>query len=98
MTLIFGGRSKDGLAVLERIIKLDPNNPAMWESLNWAVVGFCFSGDYQAAIAAATGAIRAFPDYPTPYRWLAAALAQLGRIDEAREALEKAIAMAPTSF
>jgi adenylate cyclase len=39
-----------------------------------------------------------FPGYPNPYRWLAAALGQAGRVEEAREALEKAIAVAPASL
>ena len=38
MTLIFGGRPKDGLAVLERCIRLDPSCPEMWSLLNWATV------------------------------------------------------------
>lgn len=42
--------------------------------------------------------IRSFPDLPFTYRWLAAALGQLGRTAEAKEALEKAIAIAPASF
>ena len=43
-------------------------------------------------------AIRLFPEYPLAYRWLAAALGQIGQIDEAREALQKAIVIAPASF
>jgi len=35
------------------------------------------------------------PDYPLAYRWLAAAL---GQTAEAKEALEKAIAIAPATF
>ena len=42
--------------------------------------------------------IRSYPRYPNPYRWLAAALGQAGRIEKARAALEKAIAVAPASF
>src|SRR5262249_29594682 len=98
MTLIFGGRPKDGLAVLERSIRLDPSCPEMWSLLNLATVGLYFCGDYEAAIAAARRAIRSFPEYPTPYRWLAAALGQLGRIEEAKEALERAVALAPAPF
>jgi tetratricopeptide (TPR) repeat protein len=44
------------------------------------------------------GRIRSYPDFPNTYRWLAAALGQLRRIEEAKEALEKAIAIAPGSF
>jgi adenylate cyclase len=42
------------------------------------------------------GAFEAFPDYPTAYRWLAPALGQLGRTEEAKAALVKA--MAPLAF
>jgi tetratricopeptide (TPR) repeat protein len=51
-----------------------------------------------AAVEAAKRAIRSYPDYPLPYRLLAAALGELGRVEEAKEALEKAIASAPASF
>src|SRR5207249_6273556 len=57
-----------------------------------------FSVVVEAAIEAASWAIRSNPDYAHPYRWLAAALGQLGRVAEAKEALEKAIAVVPGSF
>jgi adenylate cyclase len=53
---------------------------------------------YEAAIDAANEAIRSYPDFPNSYRWLAAALGQLGRIDEAERVLAKAIAIAPAAF
>jgi len=43
-------------------------------------------------------AIRSFPGHSGSYRWLAAALGQLGRTAEAKEALEKAIAVSPAFF
>ena len=54
--------------------------------------------EYDAAIVAAREVIYLLPDYPLPYRWLAAALGQLGQIAEARQTLEKAIAVAPASW
>jgi tetratricopeptide (TPR) repeat protein len=61
-------------------------------------MGLYLCHDYEAAIAAAKRAIRAYPEWPNAYRWLAAALGQVGRIEEAKEALEKAIAVAPAAF
>jgi adenylate cyclase len=61
-------------------------------------LGLYFCGEYEASIEAAKRTIRSYPDYPTPFRWLAAALGQLGRAEQAKEALEKAIAVAPASF
>jgi adenylate cyclase len=56
------------------------------------------SREYTLAVEAAKRAIRSYPDYPNSYRWLAAALGQLGRTDEAKKALEKAIGTVPASF
>ncbi len=61
-------------------------------------MGLYFSGKYDAAVEAAKRAIRSYPDFPNAYRWLAAALGQMGRTAEAKEALEQAIAIAPGSF
>jgi adenylate cyclase len=61
-------------------------------------VGHYFCREYEAAVEAAKQVIRSYPDFPNPYRWLSAALGQLGHIEEAREALERAFALAPASF
>jgi len=39
-----------------------------------------------------------YPAYPNPYRWLAASLGQLSRVDEAQEALGQAMAASRMSF
>jgi adenylate cyclase len=66
--------------------------------LNQVALALYYSGEYEAAIDTANRAIRSYPDYPNPYRWRAAALGQLGRIEEAKQALQKAIAIAPAAF
>jgi adenylate cyclase len=97
-TLIFSGRPKEGVAALERSIRLDPRDPRLVGRLNQLALGLYFSREYEAAVEAAKRTIRSYPDYPLPYRWLAAALGQLGRTGEASEALEKAITIVPASF
>jgi len=97
-TLIFSGRPKEGLAALEKAIRLDPREPRSEYRLNEMALALYFCRDYAAAVDAAKQAIRSYPDFAHPYRWLAAALGQLGRIEEAKEALEKAIAIAPAAF
>ena len=97
-TRIFSGRPKEGLAALETSIRLDPYDPLLPSRLNRLALGLYFSGQYEAAVEAAKRAIRLNPDYPMPHRWLAAALGQIGRTEEAKEALGKAIAIAPASF
>ena len=97
-TLIFSGRPKEGIAALERSIRLDPRDPRSAHRLNRLALGLYFTGDYVAAVEVANRTIRSYPDFPLVYRWLAAALGQLGRTEEARKALKKAIAISPTSF
>jgi adenylate cyclase len=95
-SLISSGRLEEGIAALERCIRLDPCRSAI--RLNQIALALYYSGEYEAAIETANRAIRANPRYPNPYRWRAAALGQLGRIEEAKRALEEAIAIAPASF
>jgi adenylate cyclase len=97
-SLIFSGRPKEGVAALETCIRLDPRDPLLVGHLNRMMLGLYFSGEYEAAIEAAKRAIRSYPDHPNYYRWLAAALGQTGRTAEAKEALEKAISLAPATF
>jgi adenylate cyclase len=94
--LIFSGRADEGLASLRTSIRLDPRGPVL--RLNHVAIGLYLSREYEAATEAARRGIRSNPDFPSTYRWLAAALGQLGRLEEAKAALEKAIAVAPASF
>jgi adenylate cyclase len=96
--LVFSGRPKQGLAALERSIRLDPHGPQRVIRLNQIALGLYYCREYEAAVEMAKQVVREYPDYPHSYRWLAAALAQLDRIDEAKNALEKAIAIAPAAF
>jgi hypothetical protein len=57
-----------------------------------------FSRDYADAVAIARSTVRDYPDYPLPYRYLAASLGQLGRLDEARVALHEAMTISPVAF
>jgi adenylate cyclase len=97
-TLIFAGRPREGLAALETCIRLDPRDPYLAVRLLHVACGLYFCSEYEASIEAAKRLIRSFPDFPMIYRWPAAALGQLGRTTEAKEALEKAVSRAPGAF
>jgi adenylate cyclase len=98
VALAYSGRPSEGLAALQTCIRLDPRDPSLVNRLNQVALAHYFCRDYEATVEAAKRAIRSFPDFPSPYRWLAAALGALGRTAEAKEALEKAITVSPTSF
>jgi adenylate cyclase len=97
-TLIFSGRPKEGVAALKRSIRLDPRDPRSAVRLNQMALGLYFARDYAGSVDVARRAVRSYPDFPNPYRWLAAALGQLGRIEEGKEAMQKAMAVVPGSF
>jgi adenylate cyclase len=96
--LMWSGHPAKGRDALDKSIRLDPRNPNMAMRLLDMAVSFYLSGEYDPAIEASQRAIRAYPDFSNTYRWLAAALGQTGRTQEAKEVLTKAIAMAPASF
>ncbi len=98
VVLAYAGQPQAGLAALEACIRLDPRAPSLVNRLNQVALAHYFCRDYEAAVEAAGRAIRSFPAFPSPYRWLAAALGELGRIAEAKAALDKAIAISPASF
>ena len=98
IVMAYSGRPRDGLAALETCLELDPRGPFLVNRLNQLVLAHYFCCDYGRAAEAAGRAISAFPEFPSPYRWLAAALGQLGRGDEARQAWERAIALSPAEW
>jgi adenylate cyclase len=95
--LIHSGQPQQGLAAVETAIRLDPRGYTRAIQLLLIVIGRYYCQEYEAAVEAARQAIRAYPNYPRPYWWLAMALGQLGRSDEARGALEQAMALTPTT-
>ena len=93
VVLTFAGRPQEGFAALKTCIRLDPRSPSLVYRLRQIAVALYFSREYAAAVEAARQAIRSYPD--RGYTVLAAALGQMGRTAEAREALETAIEIAP---
>jgi adenylate cyclase len=91
-------RAEESLAPRETSIRLDPCGPQVMIAWDHLVATLYRVGQYERLLDVAQHVIRARPDHPPTYRWLAAAFGQLGRTAEARTALEKAIAMGPASF
>ena len=79
VALAYAGRPAEGAEALQACIRLDPRGPSLVNRLNQLALAYYFCGDYEACVAAADRAISAFPDFPSSYRWRAAALGQLGR-------------------
>ena len=83
---------------LETCIRLDPCGPWVAVRLLHVAVGFYFLREYESSLETLKRVIRSYPDYPSSHRWLVAGLGQAGHVEEAKEALGKAIAITPGSF
>jgi hypothetical protein len=61
-------------------------------------VSYYFERDYPKALEAFNRAISRYPEFPLTYRFLAATLGQLGHLEEAHAALQRATSISPASF
>src|SRR5262249_21398317 len=95
---VFAGGRSEGTAALQKSFRLDPRDPRSGGTLLVIGISAYLSRDYSAAVSIAERTIRLYPDNPISYRWLAAALGQLGRYEEAKKALDEAAAVRPASF
>jgi adenylate cyclase len=93
--LLFSGRPRDALERIRKAIRLDPHDPLHHSRLAQIAMAHYYLREYEAAVEATKEVLRSYPDHSLPYGWLAAALGQLGRLDEAKQALEKFISIAP---
>jgi tetratricopeptide (TPR) repeat protein len=84
--LIFSGRQPEGLADLQTSLRLDPRGGNLAPRPTQLAVGYYFSRAYEETVEAAKQAIRSFPGFEPPHRYLAAAAQR-----EAKIALEQAI-------
>ena len=97
-SLIFNGRPVEGRKALLTGLRLNPHDPRGGGKLNEVAISYYFERDYAGAIEAARRAIVRFPENPLPYRWLAAALGQIGQSEEAQDALHRAMSISPRAF
>ena len=96
--LIFTGRMAEGRQALRFFERLSPHDASIAMAHRWIAISYYFERDYERCVVAARRQLSAHPDYAGTRRWLAAALGQLGRTEEARAALEQVIAQSPGEF
>ena len=91
--LLFNKEPREARKSLSLALELDPR--AFQYARNQIGISHYFERDYESAVDVLRSMIADNPRNPLTYRWLAAALGQLGRKDEAREALRTAIERGP---
>jgi len=88
--LLRAEQSEEALEQFDAALRLSPRDPGLWSYLTLKASALYQLRRYEEAVQFARGATR-YPvfDLIWPYVHLAAALGQLGRIDEARRAVEE---------
>ncbi len=91
--LTFAGRSAEAIPQIERALRLDPNHPPVYDMFIGRA--HVFSGEYEKGIPFLRSCVERAPDFWPCRTHLAAALGQLGRIDEAHQALQAMLRLHP---
>lgn len=80
---------------MDTVLRLNPRG-SVGRIIPLAMIdAYYFERDYVAALEVAERTVRAYPKFPPPHLYLAAALGQVGRFDEASVAMQRAIDIAP---
>ncbi|SDJ53095.1 adenylate cyclase [Bradyrhizobium sp. Rc2d] len=85
----FGGYREEALERLQQAIRASPHDPLIWLWSVWRGALQFLSRDFVAALQTWRQVVRLRPSYATAYEYIAASLAYLGQLDEARETLER---------
>jgi adenylate cyclase len=96
--LLFTGRAVDARQGLTACFRVDPRGPDSHWVVHQFAISYYSEGDYLKSVEAARRALARHPEVSGTYRWLAAALGQLDRTQEAKAALNKAVELSPRSF
>ena len=91
----FGGYRDEALVRLAQAMRASPNDPLTWLWTLWRGIIQFFSRDFVGALETFRQFVRLRPGYVPPLEYIAASLAYLGRLDEARDALEHVPAQSP---
>src|SRR5271166_4745226 len=93
---IFIGRAEEAEAHVTEALRLSPRDSTTYMWMQSAGMAKSLLGSWEEGVAWRRRAIEANRNFPAAYFSLAAALAQLGRLDEARSAVKAGLAVNPT--
>jgi adenylate cyclase len=91
-------RPAEGRDAVMMALRLDPRSPRNLVMMEFIAISYYAEYDYANAAEWFKRTIARYPNDPRAYRWLAAALGQLGHTNEARSALHDAVKISPSSF
>jgi adenylate cyclase len=86
----FGGYHDEALDRLQQAMRASPHDPLTWLWTLWSGAIQFYSRKFDAALETFNQLVRLRPEHAAPRETMAGSLAFLGRLDEAREVLERA--------
>jgi adenylate cyclase len=86
----FGGYHDEALDRLQQAMRASPHDPLIWLWTMWSGAIQFFSRKFDAALETYNQLVRLRPEWGPAQERIAGSLALLGRLDEAREVLERA--------
>jgi len=96
--LVFSGRPSEGREFILTAMRLDPRNAYQVDFLRLVILSYYYERAYDKAVEFARRSLAHYPKDPGAHWLWAASLGQLGRDEEAREALRRAMTISPASF
>lgn len=94
-TYCYIGQPEKALQHLARYRELAPFHPYFFWVENLYTVAYTFMGDYEQAAVVGRRAVTTNPDFVNGYKPLIASLGHLGRIEEAKQYVDKLLALEP---
>jgi adenylate cyclase len=96
--LLHTGQPEQARHAMAACLRLDPRGPLSPAIIHRIAITYYYERDYANSAEASLRCLARYPGAVATYRWLAAALGQLGRVEEARAALHKALELSPGLF
>ena len=87
---VWAGSLDDAVLLFQRARALSSRDPAAYFVITGLAMAALLSGDYEEAVTRALEAVARYPSWDATFFVLGLALAYCGRLDEARESLERA--------
>jgi TolB-like protein/cytochrome c-type biogenesis protein CcmH/NrfG len=89
MILAWGGRTDETIEAFEQATRLSPRDPVNMLFLVLPSVAYFANGRYEEALIWAERSVRERPEFVVGWRMIVVSLANLGRVEEAKAALER---------
>ena len=94
-TLAYAGRAEEAVRNAERAIVLSPEDPLLFRYQHFLAIAHYANGAFEEAARWGLGSMRVNRDYTSNLGLTAAALGALGRTEEARPVVERALQLRP---